>query len=96
MSTIHRDDLLDCLRRLEQQRRRCWQEAAQHDSGGTITLGYLGVADGIDIALTEIMAEADSKEAATADIVVLSETVPRVVEHKPPQADLEEDRQRDP
>jgi hypothetical protein len=56
MSTFRRDDLLDCLRKLEQERRRCWQEAAKHNLGSTVTHGYLGVADGIDFALGEIMA----------------------------------------
>ena len=50
MSAIRREDLLDCLLKLEQEWRRCWEEAAQRD------LGYLGVADGIALAVGEIAA----------------------------------------
>jgi hypothetical protein len=56
MATIRREDLLECLRKLEQERRRCWQEAAQRDLGSTVTHGYLGVADGIEFAVGEIAA----------------------------------------
>jgi hypothetical protein len=50
MSAIRREDLMDCLRKLEQEWCRCWEEAAQRD------LGYLGVADGIAFAVGEIAA----------------------------------------
>jgi hypothetical protein len=55
MTAIRREELLDCLRKLEQERRRCREEAAQRDLGSTVTHGYLGVADGIEFCLDEIM-----------------------------------------
>ena len=56
MAAIRREDLLDCLRKLEQERRRCREEADKRDLGSTVTHGYLGVADGIDFAVGEIAA----------------------------------------
>jgi hypothetical protein len=56
MSVIRREDLLDCLRKLEQERRRCWEEANKRDLGSTVTHGYRGVADGIEFAVGEIAA----------------------------------------
>jgi hypothetical protein len=41
---------------LEQERRRCWEEADKRDLGSTVTHGYLGVADGIEFAVGEIAA----------------------------------------
>jgi hypothetical protein len=45
MPAIRREDLLDCLRKLEQERRRCWEEADKRDLGSTVTHGYLGVGE---------------------------------------------------
>jgi hypothetical protein len=56
MTAICREELLDCLRKLEQERRRCWEEAAQRDLRRTVTHGYLGVVDGIAFAVGEIAA----------------------------------------
>jgi hypothetical protein len=39
MAAIRREDLLDCLRKLEQERRRCWAEADKRDLGSTVTHG---------------------------------------------------------
>jgi hypothetical protein len=65
MSAIRREDLMDCLRKLEQEWCRCWGEAAQRD------LGYLGVADGIALAVGEIAArfgiETEEIEEEAAD-----------------------------
>jgi hypothetical protein len=71
MSAIRREDLLDCLRKLHQERMRFWDEASKRDLGCTVTHGYLGVADGIDFALAEIAArfgiELEEIELAHAD-----------------------------
>jgi hypothetical protein len=56
MATIRREDLVDCLRRLHQERLRCWKEADKRDLGTTVTHGYLGVADGIELAVAELAA----------------------------------------
>jgi hypothetical protein len=55
MAAIRREDLLDCLRKLEQERRRCREEADKRDLGSTVTHGYLGEADGVEFCLDEIM-----------------------------------------
>jgi hypothetical protein len=55
MAAIRRENLLDCLRKLEEEWRRCRQEAAQRDVGSTVTHGYLGVVDGIEFCPDEIM-----------------------------------------
>jgi hypothetical protein len=55
MAAIRREDLVDCLRKLEQERRRCREEADKRDLGSTVTQGYLGDADGIEFCLDEIM-----------------------------------------
>jgi len=57
MSTIRREDLLDCLRKLEQERRRSLEEAAKRDLGSTVTHGYLAVADGIEFCVDEIVVQ---------------------------------------
>jgi hypothetical protein len=62
MTDIRREDLLDCLRKLEQERQRCREEAANRDLGSTVTHGYLGVADGIEFALFGIDAEEIEEE----------------------------------
>jgi hypothetical protein len=71
MTAIRREDLLDCLRKLEQERRRCWEEADKRDLGSTVTHGYLGVADGIEFAVGEIAArfgiEAEEIEEQSAE-----------------------------
>jgi hypothetical protein len=56
MTTIRREDLLDCLRKLEKERQECREEGRKHDLGSIVAHGYLGMADGIDFAVCEIVA----------------------------------------
>jgi hypothetical protein len=56
MSDIRREDLLVCLRKLQQERHRSWVEGDKHDIHSTVAHGYFGVADGIEFAVGEIAA----------------------------------------
>jgi hypothetical protein len=50
---------------------RFWDEATKRDLGSTVTHGYLGVADGLDFAVSEIAARfgfnAEEIEEETAE-----------------------------
>jgi hypothetical protein len=84
MTAIRREDLLDCLRKLEQERHRSWVEGDKLDIHSTVAHGYFGVADGIEFAVAEIAArfgiDAEEIEEESAEAAPAKKMAPSKVE----------------